>query len=95
MSSEDSNSASMLNGHVQYAKGYAQEVIGNATGSQEWQESGKSATQAGIDEMKTANQQKISEPAASGFGGRVEELAGKAAGCEGMEAEGKERQEKV
>ena len=38
---------------------------------------------------------KTSEPAASGIGGRVEELAGKAAGCEGMEKEGLERQEKA
>merc|ERR1712093_736653 len=38
--------------------------------------------------MKAANQNRTSEPAASGIGGRVEELAGKAAGCEGMEKEG-------
>ncbi len=44
---------------------------------------------------QAANQAKNSEPAASGIGGRVEELAGKAAGCEGMEKEGLERQEKA
>ena len=125
----------MLSGHVQYAKGYAEETIGNATGSTEWQESGKKDAQAGIDEMKVrwccsntfphaspltdcsfalllcctvqwdhvltawdtqaASQQKTSEPAPSGIGGRVEELAGKATGCEGMESEGKERQAKA
>jgi hypothetical protein len=42
----------MLNGHAQYAKGYVEETIGNVTGSKEWQEGGKSDTQAGIDEMK-------------------------------------------
>jgi len=93
--SSDETPASMLSGHAQYAKGYVVETIGNVTGSKEWQESGKSDAQAGIDEMKTANQQNTSEPAASGIGGRVEELAGKAAGCEGMESEGKERQEKA
>jgi hypothetical protein len=44
---------------------------------------------------QTANAAKASESAASGIGGRVEELAGKAAGCEGMEKEGLERQEKA
>ena len=42
----------MLNGHAQYAKGYVEETIGNVTGSKEWQEGGKSDTQAGIEEMK-------------------------------------------
>ncbi|PMD62449.1 uncharacterized protein K444DRAFT_557505 [Hyaloscypha bicolor E] len=85
----------MLGGHVQYAKGYTEETIGNVTGSKEWQENGKKDTQEGINEMKAANAAKASEPAASGIGGRVEELAGKAAGCEGMEKEGLERQEKA
>jgi uncharacterized protein YjbJ (UPF0337 family) len=52
MASNNSNSASMLNGHAQYAKGYVEETIGNVTGSKEWEESGKSDAQAGIDEMK-------------------------------------------
>jgi hypothetical protein len=38
---------------------------------------------------------KTSEPAASGIGGKVEELAGRAAGCEGMEKDGLKRQEKA
>ena len=44
--------ASMLAGHAQYAKGYAEETIGNVTGSKEWQESGKKDAQEGIKEMK-------------------------------------------
>ncbi|KAH6722832.1 hypothetical protein DL95DRAFT_301979 [Leptodontidium sp. 2 PMI_412] len=87
--------ASMLAGHAQYAKGYVEETVGNLTGSKDWQESGKKDAEAGIGEMKAANQQRTSEPAASGIGGRVEELAGKAAGCEGMEKEGVERQSKA
>jgi uncharacterized protein YjbJ (UPF0337 family) len=43
---------------------------------------------------QSASQNSTSEPAASGIGGKVEELAGKAAGCEGMEKEGLERQAK-
>jgi len=46
------NNPSIVSGHAQYAKGYAEETIGNVTGSKEWQESGKKDTQAGIDEMK-------------------------------------------
>ncbi|PVH69667.1 hypothetical protein DL98DRAFT_564366 [Cadophora sp. DSE1049] len=76
------NQASMLGGHAQYAKGYVEETVGNLTGSKEWQESGKKDAEAGIGEMKRN-------------GGRVEELAGKAAGCEGMEKEGTERQAKA
>ncbi|TVY27296.1 hypothetical protein LHYA1_G003370, partial [Lachnellula hyalina] len=89
------NNPSMISGHAQYAKGYAEETIGNVTGSKEWQESGKQDAKAGIDEMKSASQNKSSEPAASGIGGKVEELAGKATGCEGMEKEGAERQAKT
>ncbi|KAH8787668.1 hypothetical protein BGZ57DRAFT_755196 [Hyaloscypha finlandica] len=93
MSAPNTNTPSMLSGHAQYAKGYTEETIGNVTGSKEWQESGKKDAQEGINEMKAANAAKTSQPAASGIGGRVEELAGKAAGCEGMEKEGLERQE--
>merc|ERR1711964_133578 len=90
----NNNQASMIGGHAQYAKGYVEESVGNLTGSKEWQESGKKDAEAGIGEMKAANQNRTSEPAASGIG-RVEELAGKAAGCEGMEKEGAERQAKA
>ncbi|KAK0119477.1 hypothetical protein ONS95_010924 [Cadophora gregata] len=94
-SNNNNNQASMLAGHAQYAKGYVEETVGNLTGSKEWQESGKKDAEAGIGEMKAANQNRTSEPAASGIGGRVEELAGKATGCEGMEKEGAERQAKA
>ncbi|PBP23521.1 mismatched base pair and cruciform DNA recognition protein [Diplocarpon rosae] len=92
-SSSQGQNASMLAGHAQYAKGYVEETVGNLTGSAAWQESGKKDTEAGIEEMKAAGQQRA-EPAPSSIGGRVEELAGKVAGCEGMEKEGGIRQEK-
>ncbi|CZR64584.1 uncharacterized protein PAC_14482 [Phialocephala subalpina] len=95
MSESNSNQASMLGGRAQYAKGYVEETIGNATGSKEWQQSGKKDTQEGISEMKAANQQRTGEPAASGIGGKIEQVAGQAAGCEGMEKEGLVRQEKA
>lgn len=52
MASNTNTNPSMISGHATYAKGYAEETIGNVTGSKEWQESGKKDSQAGIDEMK-------------------------------------------
>ncbi len=45
--------------------------------------------------VQAANQQNPRDPAASGVGGKIEEKVGKAVGCEGMEAEGGERQSKA
>jgi hypothetical protein len=44
---------------------------------------------------KAANQQRSGEPAPSGILGKAEEVAGRATGCEGMEKEGVQRQEKA
>jgi hypothetical protein len=49
--------------------------------------SAQSDKQDGIDAMKAASEQRDANR--DGFG-KVEELAGKAAGCEGMEKEGAE-----
>ncbi|PQE10153.1 csbD-like domain-containing protein [Rutstroemia sp. NJR-2017a WRK4] len=95
MSAPNSEQPSMLAGHAQYVKGYVAETIGSVTGSKEWTESGKQNEQAGIATMKAANANKTSEPAPTSIGGKIEELAGKATGCEGMVGEGKERQEKA
>jgi len=92
MASNNEKQASMLGGHIQYAKGVVEETIGKVTSSHPWQESGKQDTAAGIKEMKKANAQNTSEPAQSDLGGKIEEVAGRAAGCEGMEREGLERQ---
>lgn len=45
--------------------------------------------------QQAANANRTTEPVASGIGGKAEELAGKATGCEGMEKEGAVRQEKA
>lgn len=50
-----------------------------------WQSSAEQDKQAGINAMKAASANR--DPQASGFG-KVEEVAGKAVGCEGMESEG-------
>jgi uncharacterized protein YjbJ (UPF0337 family) len=64
---------------------HSQGVIGNVTGNAAWQQSGVSDKQGGIDAMKAASQNR--DPATDGYG-KVEEMAGKFSGCEGMEKEG-------
>ncbi|KAM3069374.1 hypothetical protein ACMFMG_005478 [Clarireedia jacksonii] len=95
MSSNSEQQPSMLAGHAQYAKGYVAETIGSVTGSKEWIDSGKKDEEAGIATMKAANANQTSEPVPTGLGGKIEEIAGKATGCEGMVGEGRERQEKA
>lgn len=63
-----------------------QAVIGNVTGSEAWKASGEQDKAAGQATMQKAGEQR--DPA-SGYG-KVEELAGKATGCEGMQREGAE-----
>lgn len=46
------------------------------------------------DRNHQAANERRAEPGASAYGGKVEEVAGKAVGCRGMEGEGKVRQEK-
>jgi len=87
--------ASLVGGHAKFVKGYVEESVGGITGSKEWQESGKKLSSEGVEEMKAANANNKSEPVASGVGGRIEQMAGSATGCTGMEEEGKERIEKA
>jgi hypothetical protein len=63
----------------------SQSSAGAVTGSEAWKQSGEQQKEAGIEEMKAASAGR--DPQTQGFG-KVEELAGKAAGCEGMEKEG-------
>jgi len=55
------------------------------TGAQSWGSSGEQDKAAGIDAMKQASANR--DPQQSGFG-KVEEVAGRMTGCEGMENEG-------
>ncbi|QIX02063.1 hypothetical protein AMS68_007580 [Peltaster fructicola] len=81
----DQSNPTLIGGHAQYVKGAAEAVVGSVTGSEEWKSSGESDKSAGIDAMKQASANR--DPQKDGFG-KVEELAGKATGCEGMEKEG-------
>lgn len=62
-----------------------QSAVGNVTGSESWQQSGEQQKEQGLQDMKAAGEAR--DPQSQGFG-KVEEVAGKVAGCEGMEKEG-------
>ncbi|KAK4993967.1 hypothetical protein LTR66_001346 [Elasticomyces elasticus] len=87
MSSNSADNTSLIGGHVQYVKGAAEAAIGSVTGSTAWQSSGASDKESGINAMKSASANR--DPATDGYG-KVEEVAGRMAGCEGMEKEGAE-----
>ncbi|KAI1854580.1 hypothetical protein JX265_007550 [Neoarthrinium moseri] len=85
--SQNSNTQqpSLVGGHAEYVKGAAQATIGDLTGSHAWKSSGEQAKAHGADVMKAASETR--DPATQGFG-KVEEVAGKVTGCEGMVKEG-------
>lgn len=61
-----------------------QAAIGAVSGSQAWKSSGEQDKAAAVATMKKAGEQR--DPS-QGYG-KIEEVAGKAAGCEGMQKEG-------
>ncbi|KAI9713860.1 MAG: hypothetical protein M1820_000590 [Bogoriella megaspora] len=76
---------SLIGGHAKYVQGATTSTIGSVTGSESWQSSGEQQKEQGAQEMKAASENR--DPQNSGFG-KVEEVAGKVIGCEGMEQEG-------
>ncbi|TKX22331.1 hypothetical protein C1H76_5439 [Elsinoe australis] len=85
--SSNEQTPGLISSHAQYVKGAAEELVGKTTGSAPWTESGATDKQQGVDAMKAASAQRDSSN--QGFG-KVEEVAGKVTGCEGMEKEGQE-----
>ncbi|PHH65083.1 hypothetical protein CDD81_3481 [Ophiocordyceps australis] len=81
----NSEQPGLVAGHVQYAKGAAETVIGDVTGSEAWKTSGQQDKAAGLSTMQQAEDKR--DGATQGYG-RMEELAGKAVGCDGMKKEG-------
>ncbi|KAK7224072.1 hypothetical protein V2G26_012075 [Clonostachys chloroleuca] len=75
---------SLMGGHAQWVKGAAEAAIGEISGSHAWKSSGEQDKAAGVSAMKKASE---TRDESQGYG-RVEELAGKATGCEGMRKEG-------
>ncbi|KAK7989724.1 uncharacterized protein PG998_002484 [Apiospora kogelbergensis] len=86
MSSNENNNAQpgLVAGHAEYVKGAAESTIGSATGSTAWQASGEQAKAHAVGVMKAASE---GRDATQGYG-KVEEVAGKVTGCEGMQEEG-------
>ncbi|KAJ9143034.1 hypothetical protein NKR23_g6801 [Pleurostoma richardsiae] len=75
----------LVGSHAEYIKGAAESAIGSVTGSHAWTSSGEQDKAHAVSAMKAAGDKR--DPAAQGYG-RIEELAGKAVGCEGMVKEG-------
>ncbi|PHH68042.1 hypothetical protein CDD82_892 [Ophiocordyceps australis] len=82
--SNNTEQPGLIAGHVQYAKGAAETAIGDISGSEAWKTSGEHDKNAAISAMQQAQD---TRGAAQGYG-RVEQVAGKALGCSGMEKEG-------
>lgn len=64
-----SNEPSQLSGQFHSAKGNVVDAIGNATGSTEWQKSGKEEHAAGEGEIKAAQAKQWAEGAADQVSG--------------------------
>ncbi|KAB5523973.1 hypothetical protein GE09DRAFT_1293411 [Coniochaeta sp. 2T2.1] len=88
-----SNQPGLVGSHAEYIKGAAEAAIGNLTGSHAWTSSGEQDKAHAVAEMRAAAENR--DPQKDGYG-KVEEVAGKVTGCEGMAREGaasKERRE--
>ncbi|KAK3389538.1 hypothetical protein B0H63DRAFT_101377 [Podospora didyma] len=79
------NQPGLVASHAEYIKGAAESVIGNVTGSHAWTTSGEQDKAHAKAQLKAATESR--NPATDGYG-RVEEIAGKVTGCQGMRQEG-------
>ncbi|KAK1759202.1 hypothetical protein QBC47DRAFT_371285 [Echria macrotheca] len=95
MSSQNNNNTNTNNipqdqpglvaGHAEYIKGAAEAAIGQLTSSHAWTTSGEQDKAHAKASLRAATESR--DPFASGYG-KVEEMAGKVTGCEGMRNEG-------
>jgi len=79
------NQPGMVAAHAEYIKGATESTIGNLTGSHAWTSSGEQDKAHAKASLQAASQNR--DPARDGYG-KVEEMAGKLTGCEGMRQEG-------
>ncbi|BFZ54098.1 hypothetical protein PYCC9005_001130 [Savitreella phatthalungensis] len=99
MSSE--NKPGLVASHAAYAKGAAEETIGNLTGSAAWQTSGKEIQEEAKSQMREAAERSdrvdtdvsnTRQPTDSlAREGALEQKIGSLVGCEGMEQQGAEK----
>ncbi|KAH6990129.1 hypothetical protein EDB80DRAFT_729527 [Ilyonectria destructans] len=76
----------LIGSHYQYVKGAAEATVGVLTNSHAWKASGEQDKAAGLAALKKVGEQRSQHPE-QGYG-RVEQMAGKITGCEGMMREG-------
>ena len=79
------NQPGLVAAHAEFIKGAAESTIGNVTGSHAWTSSGEQDKAHAKAAMQAATENR--NPEKDGFG-KVEEMAGKLTGCEGMKHEG-------
>ncbi|KAK0621688.1 hypothetical protein B0T17DRAFT_591519 [Bombardia bombarda] len=75
----------LVSSHVEYLKGAAESAIGNVMGLHAWTTTGEQDKAHAQSIMKAATENR--DPSTAGYG-KVEEVAGKLTGCEGMRKEG-------
>ncbi|KUI63741.1 hypothetical protein VM1G_10501 [Cytospora mali] len=85
MASNQNQQPGLVGAHAEYVKGATEAAIGAVTGSQAWTASGEQAKAHAVSDMKAASEAR--DASSHGYG-KVEEVAGKAVGCEGMVREG-------
>ena len=73
--------------HAEYVKGAVESAIGSTIGSHAWSSSGEQDKAHAVASMKAAGATR--DAGEQGYG-KVEALAGKAVGCEGMRKEGEQ-----
>ncbi|KPM42127.1 hypothetical protein AK830_g4389 [Neonectria ditissima] len=74
----------IIGSHYQYVKGAAEATVGVLTNSHAWKASGEQDKAAGLAALKKVGEQRDPN---QGYG-KVEQMAGKITGCQGMEQEG-------
>ncbi|KAK7536001.1 uncharacterized protein J3D65DRAFT_398970 [Phyllosticta citribraziliensis] len=105
-SSSDDTTPSLITSHASYAKGAAEATIGSLTSNAALQHSGDATKSQAVEDMRAANNNSSSSSEAkdgsssggAGSGGlaaKAEQAVGGVVGCEGLQAQGKEKEGKV
>ncbi|OCH88930.1 mismatched base pair and cruciform DNA recognition protein [Obba rivulosa] len=94
MSYNNDNGPNKTTGQYHSMKGTVVETIGNLTGAQSWQQSGKEEHAAGEGEYNAAQAQGYAEGAIDRVGGRKDAVVGALSGDREQETKGNVRRDK-
>ncbi|KAK8156334.1 hypothetical protein IWX90DRAFT_225681 [Phyllosticta citrichinensis] len=103
-SSSDDTTPSLLTSHASYAKGAAEATIGSLTSNAALQNSGDATKSQAVEDMRAANNNNSSSSSeakeegsagSGGLGAKAEQAVGGVVGCEGLQAQGREKEGKV